>query len=225
MLYLFLLFIFPLLGSQVMSPENEIVIIENFISPEEASKLQKIYREEKQGLSKTHDNELSFSNLKSKEAKRIIQNLSAQIIRLIKLNQPYTKKQYHLDHAGLYARIEGNFCPYHADNCYFTCPIHGSDQQFLRSHCPGTCTGAKYMPNHTYWREYTGLIYLNDDFEGGEILFEDGPCNKLYKKIIPIRAGMLIVAPNGSNFYHEVFPIKKGTRYSLHFWFTSDPMH
>lgn len=225
MLFLFLALFFPLLGSQVPFPENQIIIVENFISADVANKLQKIYKEEKQGLIKTTDNELSLRNIKSKEGKQLIQNLSLQVIRLIQSNNPETRKQYHLDHAGLYGRITGNFCPYHADNCYFSCPIHGKDQGILRARCPGNCPGSQYLPNHTYWREYTGLIYLNDDFEGGEILFEDGPCNKLYQKIIPIQAGMLVIAPNGSNFYHEVFPIRKGTRYSLHLWFTSDPTH
>lgn len=81
------------------------------------------------------------------------------------------------------------------------------------------------MSNHTHWREYTALLYLNEDFEGGEILFEDGPCNRLYKKVIPIRAGMLVIAPNGKDFYHELFPIGSGKRYSLHLWYTSDPRY
>jgi hypothetical protein len=136
-----------------------------------------------------------------------------------------TGKTYYLDHAGLYSRIKGNFCPYHADNITFSCPTHGKCQQELRARCPGTCLGAKFIPNHTPWRDYTALIYLNDNFEGGEISFEDGPQNKLYKKTIPIEACQLVLAPNGNHFYHEVFLIRKGTRYSLHLWYTADPRH
>jgi hypothetical protein len=112
-----------------------------------------------------------------------------------------------------------NFPSLLADNIAFSCPIHGKDQDKLRRTCDGNCPGASFVPNHTYWREYTALLYLNDDFEGGEILFEDGPCNKLYQKIIPIKAHMLVLAPNGPHFYHEVFPIKSGKRYSLHIWY------
>ncbi len=151
--------------------------------------------------------------------------ISSQILKVMEQTYHLAAGKYHIDHGALYARIAGNFCAYHADNVYFDCPIHGKNQSRLRVICNGECPGARLVPNHTYWREYTALLYLNEDFEGGEILFEDGPCNRLYKKVIPIRAGMLVIAPNGKNFYHEVFPIRSGKRYSLHLWYTSDPRY
>jgi len=158
--------------------------------------------------------------LKNKSSfKKLIQEISTKVIEVI------GDSSYHVDHGGLYARIRGNYCPYHADNISFFCPIHGKNQQELRSSCPGNCPGSQYIPNHTPWREYTALIYLNDDFQGGEIAFEDGPCNQIYQKVIPIEAYMLVLAPNGPHFYHEVYPIKQGKRHSLHLWYTRDPSH
>lgn len=201
------------------SPESQIVIVEEFISTDVAQELIRYYDAEKRELNSSSDNELSFGSIQNPRIKKIIRDISDQVIALI------SDKNYHLDHAGLYSRIVHNYCPYHADNVYFECPIHGRDQGQLRRICPGNCPGAKFVPNHTSWREYTALIYLNEDFEGGEIAFEDGPCNRHYKKTIPIRANMLVLAPNGPNFYHEVFPIRQGKRYSLHLWLTSDPRH
>lgn len=198
------------------SPEHRIILVEEFISADVAEQLIQYYDGEKQNLTSQSDNELSFSAIRNPHIQKIIRDISEQVKALI------SDKVCHLDHAGLYARIAPNYCPYHADNVYFECPVHGKDQGVLRALCPGTCQGAHFVPNHTWWREYTALIYLNEDFEGGEIAFEDGPCNKLYRKIIPIRAHMLVLAPNGADFYHEVFPIRKGKRYSLHLWLTSD---
>ena len=221
-LFFILLYIYPVFAN-TPSPEDQIRIIENFISPNVSKKIQQFYIKTQKNLSSSTDNQLSLVNISNPATQKMIQQISDQVLDL--LSQIHPQKNFYLDHAGLYGRIVGNFCPYHSDNCYFSCPIHGEDQSFLRAHCKGKCPGSLFKPNHTYWREYTALIYLNDDFEGGEILFEDGPCNKLYKKIIPIQAQMLILAPNGSNFYHEVFPIRKGTRYSIHLWYTSDPKH
>lgn len=183
------------------------------------------YKNEKKDLAVNADNQIALSSKTSYPIAKVVSQISNRILALIKERYSTSHKNYHLDHGGLYCRIPGNFCPYHADNGYFHCPVHGNNQSVLRSVCDGSCIGAGFIANHTYWREFTALLYLNEDFEGGEILFEDGPCNRIYKKVIPIKANMLILAPNGEHFYHEVFPIKKGKRYSLHLWYTSDPQH
>ncbi len=204
-------------------PESQIIVLENFISPDAARVLMQYYDRDKQNLNNTSDNELSLSSISDPYIRQIVLDISNQVLLLMRQCYPLMNRNYLLDHAGLYARIPRNYCPYHADNIYFECPIHGKNQMQLRTTCPGNCPGAGFIPNHTYWREYTALIYLNDAFEGGQIAFEDGPQNKLYKKFIKIKANMLILAPNGKDFYHEVYPILSGKRYSLHLWFTSDP--
>jgi hypothetical protein len=209
----------------VQSPEEQIVIVENFLSPEESNALIQFYNRAKNDLNQHTDNQLTFSAATPQSALKILSTISHRVIALMQQTYALPEQKYHVDHCALYARIPGNYCPYHADNIAFYCPIHGSDQSQLRVHCNGRCSGAKFIPNHTPWREYTALLYLNDAFTGGEILFEDGPCNRLYKKVIPIKAGLLVLTPNGPNFYHEVFPIRSGRRYSLHLWYTSDPRY
>jgi hypothetical protein len=57
------------------------------------------------------------------------------------------------------------------------------------------------------------LIYLNDDFEGGEISF---PTHGI--SIKPSK-GDLIVFPGNLNYPHKIEPIVSGNRYTVPFWF------
>jgi predicted 2-oxoglutarate/Fe(II)-dependent dioxygenase YbiX len=57
------------------------------------------------------------------------------------------------------------------------------------------------------------LLYLNDDYEGGEIEFKHSNV-----KIKP-QAGSVIFFPSNFLYVHEVHPITKGTRYSLPNWY------
>lgn len=207
-----------------ISPESQIIIIENFITSEASKELIDFYCKEPKTLSASSDNQIVFSYSTNPHIRQMVSEISKRILEVMRRQYGF-QKNYQVDHCAMYARIRGNYCPYHSDNISFYCPIHGTDQGRLRTTCDGTCPGARYIPNHTPWREYTALLYLNDQFKGGEIAFEDGPCNKIYKKVIPIQANMLVIAPNGPDYYHEVFPMRQGTRYSMHFWYTSDAKH
>lgn len=59
------------------------------------------------------------------------------------------------------------------------------------------------------YRGITSLLYLNDDYEGGEIEF---PNQNLTLKP---KAGMLVVFPSNRNFPHRVLPIISGKRHSF----------
>ena len=214
---------FLCLLSAIFSPENQIIVLENFISSETSRTLIQCFESQRQNLSSNSANELSIGAISDPQVRKLLLEISNRVLKLMQEKYHLMGGTYFLDHGGLYARIPQNFCRYHTDNLYFDCPIHGNDQHRLRTICPGDCPGAKYVPNHTPHREYTALIYLNDDFTGGEIAFEDGPHNALYRKVIPIQSLMLVLAPNGPHFYHEVYPIRSGRRYSLHLWYTSDP--
>lgn len=58
------------------------------------------------------------------------------------------------------------------------------------------------------------LIYINDDYEGGEIYFPE-----LGVEIKP-KAGDLIMFPDNPNFIHGVKPITSGVRFTTPRWFT-----
>lgn len=61
-------------------------------------------------------------------------------------------------------------------------------------------------------RDFSMLIYLNDDFEGGELKFSW--LNYLYKPV----AGDLVIFPSNHVFSHESLPIKSGKKYAIVSW-------
>lgn len=66
----------------------------------------------------------------------------------------------------------------------------------------------------TSYNHMAALIYLNDDYEGGEIEF---PTHDLSFKL---PAGSLIMFPGNANYPHEVKPIISGYRYTMPLWFS-----
>ena len=58
------------------------------------------------------------------------------------------------------------------------------------------------------------LVYLNDDYEGGELGFAT------HNLIIKPKKGDLIMFPGNMHYAHEVFEVLSGTRYTLPIWFT-----
>lgn len=72
----------------------------------------------------------------------------------------------------------------------------------------------RWIPNHTPQRDYTGLVYLNDKFTGGELVFPDRDV-----VIIP-KTGLFVGFPSNHKFVHAVPKVLSGKRYSLPIWFT-----
>lgn len=70
-----------------------------------------------------------------------------------------------------------------------------------------------YREEHAYKRDYVGLIYLNQNFEGGVLKIP-----KLNVTIKP-KTG-LFVCFRGGDYMHEVTPILKGKRYVITCWMT-----
>jgi Rps23 Pro-64 3,4-dihydroxylase Tpa1-like proline 4-hydroxylase len=58
------------------------------------------------------------------------------------------------------------------------------------------------------------LVYLNDDYEGGELSFATHDITIKPKK------GDLIMFPGNLHYAHEVLEVLSGTRYTLPIWFT-----
>ena len=69
-----------------------------------------------------------------------------------------------------------------------------------------------YQPSHRDfdYHPLTSIIYLNNDFEGGETLVGD-------QKIFP-EIGK-IVSFSGKDTYHEVLPVKSGSRFTIATWY------
>ena len=69
--------------------------------------------------------------------------------------------------------------------------------------------------HHSHGQQYgypqvSALLYLNDDYDGGEFYVAD-------KKFCPIK-GSAIIFPSNFMFPHEAKPVTKGTRWSIVRW-------
>ena len=80
----------------------------------------------------------------------------------------------------------------------------------------------RYSVGQQYYRHYDGgtesarsisvLIYLNDDYEGGEIEFPN------FKTKIKPKAGMMILFPSNYAYAHIAHPIVSGEKYAIVTW-------
>jgi len=71
-------------------------------------------------------------------------------------------------------------------------------------------------PNATPHRSFSSLIYLNDDYEGGETYF---PGHGVRLKP---QAGALVLFGAGPQYVHGVSRVARGLRYTYAGWFTFD---
>jgi hypothetical protein len=78
-----------------------------------------------------------------------------------------------------------------------------------------------YLPAHqdqgVSTRVLSVLLYLNDDYEGGEIEFRQSGI-----KIKP-EPGSILFFPSNFLYVHEVHPVTKGPRYALPNWYHNIP--
>lgn len=67
------------------------------------------------------------------------------------------------------------------------------------------------------FRQLSALLYLNDDYTGGETYF---PRQSLKFKA---RAGDLLLFPSNFCYPHEALPVTKGTKYAVVTWYVAYP--
>lgn len=73
------------------------------------------------------------------------------------------------------------------------------------------------MPNKLHYsahRDWSSVLYLNNDFEGGEFYFKEP-----HIKIEP-KPGRLVIFGSGIDYIHGVKSVTKGARYTLPSWWT-----
>ena len=63
-------------------------------------------------------------------------------------------------------------------------------------------------------RDISIVLYLNDDFEGGDFIFPD------HKIRVRPEPGMMVCFPSNHHYKHGVEPVTKGKRYSIVCWAT-----
>ena len=68
-------------------------------------------------------------------------------------------------------------------------------------------------PNYVYWRTYSAIVYLNENYLGGEFYFK-----RLAYNIKP-KTGCLVGFTAGMNHVHGVREVKSSVRYAFPMWF------
>uniref|UniRef100_A0A8C5I4P7 procollagen-proline 3-dioxygenase n=1 Tax=Gouania willdenowi TaxID=441366 RepID=A0A8C5I4P7_GOUWI len=97
--------------------------------------------------------------------------------------------------------------PIHADNCLLD---------------PEANECWKEPPAYTY-RDYSALLYLNGDFEGGEFIFTEMDAKTVTASVKP-RCGRLVGFSSGGENPHGVKAVTSGQRCAVALWFTLDPL-
>src|ERR1700752_5009745 len=64
-----------------------------------------------------------------------------------------------------------------------------------------------WVANHTPHRDVSAIYYLNEEFDGGEIVFER------QQLTVKPRRGLLMAFPSAADHVHEVLPVRSGVRY------------
>ncbi|EPY86901.1 prolyl 3-hydroxylase 3 precursor, partial [Camelus ferus] len=98
--------------------------------------------------------------------------------------------------------------PVHADNCVLD---------------PDTGECWREPPAYTY-RDYSGLLYLNDDFQGGDLFFTEPNALRVTAQVRP-RCGRLVAFSSGGENPHGVWAVTRGRRCALALWHTWAPEH
>jgi predicted 2-oxoglutarate/Fe(II)-dependent dioxygenase YbiX len=144
---------------------------------------------------------------------RQIQRLKARIIAAAKI-------AFHLDELYVEADVINRMLPgevhiEHSDNSDYLCATHG-DHRWV----DGDCAQGTWVPMSERWfRDISAVLYLNDDFEGGSLRFEQ------YDYELQPRRGMVTVFPSNRTFLHHVTPVTSGVRYAMPLWLTRDWEH
>ncbi|XP_047440217.1 prolyl 3-hydroxylase 1 [Mugil cephalus] len=98
--------------------------------------------------------------------------------------------------------------PVHVDNCVLVSEIN-------------ECI--KEPPAYTH-RDYSAILYLNDDFEGGEFIFTELDAKTVTATVRP-QCGRVVAFGAGKENPHGVRAVTKGQRCAVALWFTLDPAH
>ena len=112
---------------------------------------------------------------------------------------------------GINARVHSLICELHGTE------LHTEKLQFSRW-MPGDCLDPPHAdnvepdgvtPNASPWRTYGVVLYLNNDFEGGELFYPG------FDLTVKPEAKMIAVHGAGIEFTHGVKEVKQGNRHTI----------
>ena len=81
--------------------------------------------------------------------------------------------------------------------------------------------GGHYRPHvdhcQTYPRTLSAVVFLNEDYTGGELVFPEHNGPKIYFKVEK-KPGRCVIFPSNFLYPHAVTPVKTGVRYAIVTW-------
>ncbi|XP_068220320.1 prolyl 3-hydroxylase 1-like isoform X2 [Palaemon carinicauda] len=96
----------------------------------------------------------------------------------------------------------------HADNC------------ILQE--SGVCL--RIPPAYTF-RDYSAILYLNEDFKGGEFVFTRDRTGATHEGMVQPKCGRMVAFSAGPENLHGVLPVTEGSRCAIGLWFTHNEKH
>jgi len=181
---------------------------DDFISSEECEILINCWKSE---IKETPNVNLEFSNrivyfkdVQNINAKSLMSEIKYRV--LYEIRKYFNVKTIYPDSAHLVVWRPGTKLGWHADNA----------------------TYPNRKPNWSSHRTWSAVLYLNDDYEGGEFVFlknSDGDINDEENHlIIKPKRGMMICFSAGLDSVHSVKEVKNGNRYTLPLWYTDQEL-
>jgi predicted 2-oxoglutarate/Fe(II)-dependent dioxygenase YbiX len=128
----------------------------------------------------------------------LLKTIAALTNRLIiKAAKFYNIEELYLDYQSIAKWDTGQSMEFHADNV----------------------TQKREPHYYCHWRDYSSILYLNHDYEGGYTTFKNQNQGQ------PPMQGTAILFPATFGYTHGVQKVKSGTRYTISSWFTQDRAH
>jgi predicted 2-oxoglutarate/Fe(II)-dependent dioxygenase YbiX len=127
-------------------------------------------------------------------AKRVMQDARLRVIEA--LQAYYSEAAVYSDSVQLVKWSPGQSMVPHADN----------------AHPDGS-------PHAMPWRDYASVIYLNDDYDGGEFYFTESGIE------VKPTTGMLMAFTGGMRHFHGVREVRGAARYTMPGWYTRNVAH
>jgi len=178
-----------------------IIQVENAVSAEDCRRLMAVY-DRRAHLTRTKDYTghpvVYWDQFRDvPDAAEIVRRLIEECVRRFGAETKFEDRLY--PETVILAAIGAGGChSRHADNC--------------RQNEQGA-----WVANHTPQRDVSAIYYLNEEFDGGEIFFEQAQLT------VKPRRGLLLAFPGDADHVHEVLPVRSGVRYTMPIWFTKQP--
>ena len=185
-------------------PKLDFIIVEDFLGKDDLASLLHSFSALRGGINDKNLNNdywqgrLLFAhevNAHSQDAGAVMKNFQIAAARRIEEFYRLTQPIY-ADTVQLVLWSEGLHMPAHADNANPDGSAHGMA-----------------------WRNFSSIVYLNDDYDGGELYF-----TALDMQIKP-KAGMLVAFTAGFHHEHAVLKVTRGERITMPAFYTFDASH